>query len=130
MSPRIVCGLLVLSVLCLGAPMGLNVIAQPVVISSSKRRKGEQRIRRILRLPEVMARTGRKHAPIYEGIANGTFPAPIPLGKKAVGWVESEIEEWIAARIAERDQGTASRAMPLAARKPSHPSEHERDATR
>ena len=34
---------------------------------------------------------------------NGDFPKPINLGPRAVGWIESEIEEWLIDRIAQRD---------------------------
>lgn len=57
----------------------------------------------ILRRPEVEARTGLRCSTIYDGIKAGTFPASIRLGSKSVGWVESEINEWLAARIAARD---------------------------
>ena len=58
---------------------------------------------RILRLPDVQSKTGLKHSAIYERIAEGTFPKPIPLGAKARGFVESEIDAWIKQRISERD---------------------------
>ena len=57
----------------------------------------------ILRRPEVEARTGLACSTIYDGIKAGTFPAPVKLGPQAVGWVESEINEWLAARVAARD---------------------------
>ena len=57
----------------------------------------------ILRRREVEARTGLGCSTIYDGIKAGTFPAPIQLGPKAVGWVESEINAWLAARVAARD---------------------------
>jgi prophage regulatory protein len=58
---------------------------------------------RLLRRPEVKARTGQSDAQIYEGIKNGTFPGQVPIGIATVGWVESEIEAWIQNRIALRD---------------------------
>lgn len=76
--------------------------------------RDQRRVRRILRLPEVEQRTGKKHASIYAAIAAGTFPAPIPLGKRAVGWLEDEIDLWLEARIAERDSGGVVRSLPLA----------------
>jgi prophage regulatory protein len=60
--------------------------------------------RRILRLREVEQRTGRKSSGIYEAISEGTFPKPVPIGLRAVGWLESEIEDWIDGRIAARDE--------------------------
>ncbi|MBI2379223.1 MAG: AlpA family transcriptional regulator [Gammaproteobacteria bacterium] len=53
----------------------------------------------ILRLPSVMARAGLSRSSIYLGMQNGTFPKPIALGARAVGWLESEIEQWLADRI-------------------------------
>ena len=49
----------------------------------------------ILRLPEVIARTGLSRTNVYRRIAAGTFPAPVALGPRAVGWRESDIIEWI-----------------------------------
>ena len=56
---------------------------------------------RFLRLPEVMERTGLSRSTIYVRLAEGRFPRPVALGGRAVGWIEAEIEEWVAERIAE-----------------------------
>ncbi len=53
----------------------------------------------VLRLPVVKARTGLSRSTIYLRIAKGTFPPPISLGARAVGWLESDIEEWLVQRI-------------------------------
>ena len=53
----------------------------------------------ILRRKQVEARTGLSRSTIYERIKEGTFPAPISLGARAVGWLESDIDLWLAARI-------------------------------
>ncbi len=50
---------------------------------------------KILRLPEVKDRTGLSRSAIYEQMAEGTFPEPYAIGRRAVGWLESEIEEWL-----------------------------------
>jgi len=57
----------------------------------------------ILRRPAVEARTRLGCSTIYDAIKAQTFPAPIQLGPKAVGWIESEINAWLAARVAARD---------------------------
>ena len=57
---------------------------------------------RILRLPEVMARVGLSRASVYLYIGKGLFPRPVAIGRRAVGWLESEIDAWLAARIRER----------------------------
>ncbi len=53
----------------------------------------------ILRLPYVKARTGLSRSTIYLQISKHTFPEPISLGSRAVGWIESEIDDWINRRI-------------------------------
>lgn len=54
-----------------------------------------------LRRKQVEARTGLARSTLYERIRKGEFPAPVPLGPRAVGWIESEIDAWVAGRIAE-----------------------------
>lgn len=61
----------------------------------------------ILRRKRVEARTGLSKSSIYAGISAGTFPAPIHLGEKSVGWVENEIDIWISSRIAARNRPMA-----------------------
>ena len=56
----------------------------------------------ILRRPEVQNRTGLSRSTIYAMMATGTFPKPIPLGLRAVGWAESEIASWLESRKAKR----------------------------
>lgn len=53
-----------------------------------------------LRLPGVKARTGLSRSTIYLRITQGTFPKPVSLGSRAVGWIEAEIDAWLAERIA------------------------------
>jgi len=49
----------------------------------------------ILRLPAVKAATGLCRSVIYERIRKGTFPRPITLGPKSVGWPASVVSEWV-----------------------------------
>lgn len=53
----------------------------------------------ILRRKQVEARTGLARSTIYDHVRAGTFPAPISLGEKAVGWIESEIDAWLTAQV-------------------------------
>ena len=59
----------------------------------------------VLRRKSVEARTGLSRSTIYLRVSQGTFPKPIPLGPRAVGWAEVEVDQWIADRIADRDAG-------------------------
>lgn len=52
----------------------------------------------ILRRPAVQTITGLSRSTIYAMISEGTFPKPIRLGKRAVGWPESSITEWLESR--------------------------------
>lgn len=47
----------------------------------------------ILRLPTVLNRTGLSRSTVYLRIGLGTFPKPIKLGGRAVGWLESDIDD-------------------------------------
>ncbi|CCP01498.1 hypothetical protein BN439_0408 [Erwinia amylovora Ea644] len=49
----------------------------------------------LIRLPEVLKRTGFGKAWIYRLISEGRFPAPVKIGIRAVAFVESEVDEWI-----------------------------------
>lgn len=63
---------------------------------------------KLLRLPEVKARTGLCRTGIYNKIAAGEFPAQIKLGSgpntRSSAWLESEIDQWIAS-LASKRQG-------------------------
>ncbi|MEW8548589.1 MAG: AlpA family transcriptional regulator [Candidatus Thiodiazotropha sp.] len=54
---------------------------------------------RILRLSQVELLTGRSKSWIYSAMPNGDFPRQIKLSPQAVGWLESEVEQWIVKRI-------------------------------
>ncbi len=53
---------------------------------------------RMLRPPEVMARTGLSRTTLWRRVRAGAFPAPTELGKNSIGWPESLITSWLEAR--------------------------------
>ena len=55
---------------------------------------------RALRLKQVCQLTGLGRSMIYQMQAEGRFPQRIKLGERAVGWLESEVRDWLATRIA------------------------------
>ena len=59
----------------------------------------------VLRRKQVEARTGLSRSTIYDGMKEGIFPKSIQLGARSVGWIESEIDDWLAARVETRDNG-------------------------
>jgi len=54
----------------------------------------------ILRLPQVCNVTGLRRSMIYQLEAEHRFPKRIKIGIRAVGWIESEVQIWLARRIA------------------------------
>ncbi|WP_420030615.1 helix-turn-helix transcriptional regulator [Pseudomonas oryzihabitans] len=59
---------------------------------------------RIIRLKEVMNLTGLARSTVYKYVSDKQFPAPLALGDRCSGWLESEIQSWILAKVAERDK--------------------------
>jgi len=55
----------------------------------------------LIRLSEVMKRTGYSRAWLYRLLKEERFPRPIKIGIRSIAFVESEIDEWICDRIAE-----------------------------
>jgi len=62
----------------------------------------------ILRLPEVINRTGVPRSTLYAKVAEGEFPTPIKLGQRSIGWSAADIDSWIEERIAEREEKRAA----------------------
>lgn len=56
---------------------------------------------RVLRLPEVIQRTGLGRDSIYRGGCEGWFPKRIKISERASGWLEHEIDAFIARRVTE-----------------------------
>lgn len=74
-------------------------IAQPIVAND----RGPARTTApnvILRLPAVRHRTGLSRATIYRKMNAGDFPKARQLSTQCVGWLEAEIDNWIAERMA------------------------------
>ena len=67
----------------------------------NKQQPEKERIK-VIRLPEVIERVGMSKPSIYRLMREEVFPNQIRVGIRAVGWIESEIDEWLeeARRIA------------------------------
>jgi prophage regulatory protein len=63
--------------------------------------------RTILRLPQVELRTGLSKATIYRLISKGTFPKQIKLGERSSGFIEADIENWLASKESESKSANA-----------------------
>jgi prophage regulatory protein len=53
----------------------------------------------IVRLPKVLDRTGLSRSSLYQKMSNGEFPKPLSLGRRAVGWLARDVDEWIESRV-------------------------------
>ena len=54
-----------------------------------------------IRMPAVQGQVALSKSGIYDMIANGLFPAPHRLNARAVGWLQSEVTDWVIARSKE-----------------------------
>lgn len=70
----------------------------------------------ILRRKQVEARTGLSRSSIYAKLRHNpkrpgdydpTFPKPVSVGAKAVGWIEAELDEWLAAQVEKSRKASA-----------------------
>ena len=58
-----------------------------------------------LRLADVQRHVPFSRSTIYLMISRGEFPKQISLGARAVGWLKSEIDQWVESRITKRNEG-------------------------
>lgn len=53
----------------------------------------------IERLPTVLHRLGVSRSSLYKLIQRGDFKAPVKLGPRSVGWLSTDTDDFIAARV-------------------------------
>lgn len=51
-------------------------------------------VTKFMRLPEVIDATGRSRSTILRGAKDGSFPAPVHIGPRAIAWVSTEVAAW------------------------------------
>lgn len=59
---------------------------------------------KLIRLQTVLDRTGLSRSTCYELIAAGKFCQPVKIGPRAIAFSDSEVDDWINARLAERER--------------------------
>ncbi|WP_295389888.1 AlpA family transcriptional regulator [uncultured Thiodictyon sp.] len=78
---------------------------------------------KIIRRPAVEDRTGLSRSTIYGKLRQNpkrpaefdpTFPRPVSISKKAVGWVESEVDAWLAEQVRKSRPDVAPTPKPKA----------------
>jgi prophage regulatory protein len=65
---------------------------------------------RILRVPDMVDALGLSRSTIYEEVKRGRLAKPVPISAHAVGWLESDKDAYLRARIADREAGVTCRA--------------------
>ena len=63
-------------------------------------------LKKIYRFPEVMKLTGLSLSSIYLAVSKEEFPKPIKIGRRAVGWHQNVIEEWIQKLMERNNENT------------------------
>lgn len=53
---------------------------------------------KLIRRPEVEARTGLSRSTLYDWMKRGEFPQPVKLGARIVAWRESDVTAWLKSR--------------------------------
>ena len=67
----------------------------------------------IWRLPEVLRQTGLSRSTIYEMISRGEFPRQVKLGRRAVGWIANDVDEWIHSKVVCQQEYDLIRGIPF-----------------
>lgn len=63
---------------------------------------------RLIRRKEVQAKTGLGTSSIYALMKQGKFPQSLKLSERRVAWVESDVDQWVAERIASHETSIAT----------------------
>lgn len=66
-------------------------------------------VARTLRMKDLPEKVGLRPSTIYALVAQGRFPAPFKLlpGGRAVGWLETTIDEWLDRQIEHQKSGVS-----------------------
>jgi prophage regulatory protein len=69
---------------------------------------------RILRKPDVLARVGFSDQQLFNLEARGEFPRRIQTGLRSVGWLEHEVDGWIAEKMRQREDAVRAEEQRIA----------------
>lgn len=72
----------------------------PEIIAGDALGSGQRHPQRLLRLRDVCHTTGLCRSMIYKMQAENRFPRRVKIGLRAVGWLEDEVVQWLADRVA------------------------------
>jgi len=57
---------------------------------------------RLMRIREVLQLCGLSRATLYREIKLRSFPAPVKLSARSVGWLQDDVMQWLDSRVAQR----------------------------
>lgn len=77
------------------APRSLNPSAPRSLVA-------HQKPTRVLRMKGMPERCGLSRSALYQKIKEGSFPRGFALSARAVGWLESDVEDWILKQFGSR----------------------------
>jgi prophage regulatory protein len=81
-------------------PKSLSQEEQVALAEAYERTDSAGKPIRFIRMAELETRVGMKHTQINKLESSGYFPRRVKISVRATGWLESEIDEWIMARVA------------------------------
>lgn len=76
---------------------------------------------RLMRIREVLQLCAFSRATLYREMRLHTFPAPVKLSERSVGWLQDEVVQWLEARIARRGPAYQNGATPTPVSADQHP---------
>jgi len=80
--------------------------------------------KRIMRQAEVLAVTSASKNTIFRWVARGSFPPPVKIGSRAIGWRSSDVEAWLES-LPVADTADTRAARQAAATWPNVPAKYE-----
>jgi prophage regulatory protein len=86
-----------------------------------------QRSLRILREPDVRERTGLSASERKLLELRRQFPVRVPLGPRSIGWLEHEVDEWIAEKARQRDNAVTAEEQRVARMPPAVRARYRRE---
>ncbi|MGL5948863.1 MAG: helix-turn-helix transcriptional regulator [Aeromonas sp.] len=87
----------------LRTPRGL-LVKRPPHEQRGQRMESNGTKARLIRVREVLARTGLSKSTLYRLLDSGAFPRRVSLGGRSIAFLEGEIDNWIAQCLAARNE--------------------------
>lgn len=89
-------------------PVGPPYVVMTNMENIMEKNRPTQSNTRLIRIREAIQKTGLSKSTIYDLMASGRFPQSVRLSARCVGFVECEVDDWIASRIATRNNQQAA----------------------